>query len=286
MQFSASRVFSQAFELLGASFGKMAALWATFFVGIIALLAMFGGMFMAMIRFSAAARTGQVLPGQSPFAGMGASLILFYLLYLAVLFAQQIALSRASTGRPEDTYGVALGAGLRGTLPMLGVMLVYIVAGIGGGIVVSLFMAAIMAVAQSAAVSVLIALILGVVGFYLFSRLSLVLPVIAIGEVRNPIAAIGQSWRLTSASAFKIMAIWALAIIGAFVLYIVVAALNAGLTGGLNASGALGAGAIIGMVVIMIVMGLSIGLYLVTLTTAMYDQLSPSSIHATAEAFE
>ncbi|MFM5917026.1 MAG: glycerophosphoryl diester phosphodiesterase membrane domain-containing protein [Novosphingobium sp.] len=287
MQFNGSKAFSQAFELLRASFGKMAAIWATFFVGIIALLVAFGGMFMAMIRFSAAARTGQIVPGQSPFAGMGFSFILFYILYLAVLFAQQIALSRASTGRDEDTYSVALSAGLRGVLPMMGVLLIYIVAGIGGGIVVSLFMAAIMAAAQSAAVSLLIAVLLGIGAFYLFSRFSLVLPLIAIGELRNPFTAISQSWRLTSSSALKIMAVWFLAVVGALVLYIVVAALNTGLTGAVASTGSMpGAGAMIGLIVIMIAMGLTIGLYMVALTTAIYDQLSPSSIEATAEAFE
>lgn len=287
MQFSASRAISHAFQLLGTSFGKLVAVWFTFFVGIAALLVAFGGMLMAMMRLSmVGGGGGGFVPGQNPLAGMGFSVVLFYLLYFLVIFAQQIALSRASTGRDEDTYSVALNAGLRGSLTMMGVLFVYIIAGIGGGIVVSLLMAAIVAATQSPGMSFLLGLILLFGVFYLFSRLSVVLPVIGIGEVRNPLTAISTAWRLTAGNSIKIMLLWGLTLIGAAVIYFIAMAATVGLPGAVTPGTAPGAGVMFSFLAVMIVLGLSIGLYMVTLTTALYDQLSPSSIVATAEAFE
>jgi hypothetical protein len=286
MQFSASKAFSQAFQLLGSSFGKLVAIWLTFFAAIIALIAAFGGMFVAMFRTSLAAGSGGFAAGQSPFAGFGFSIILFYLVYFAVIFAQQLALSRASTGRDEDTYSVALNAGLRGTPTMMGVLLIYIIAGIAGGIVISLLMAAIVAALQSGPVSLVLSLLMAIGFFYVFARLSLVLPVVAIGEQRNPITAIATAWGLSAGNALKIMAIWFLAFVAAFVLYMIAMAATVGIPGSAAPGVVPGPGVIIAMFVVMLVLGLSIGLYMVTLCTAIYDQLAPTSIDATAEAFE
>lgn len=286
MQFSASKAFSQAFQMLGSSFGRLVAVWLTFFAGIIALAVAFSGMFVSMMQASLAAGGTGFAAGQSPFAAFGLSMVLFYLIYFGVIFAQQLALSRASTGRPEDTYSVALNAGLRGTPTMMGVLLIYIVAGIVGGIVISLIMAAIVAAAQSALVSVLLGLVLILGFFYLLARLSLVLPIVAIGEERNPITAVATAWRLTTGSSLKIMVIWILAIVAACVLYFVALMATIGIPGAAGPGAIPGAGAMIALFLVMTVLGLSIGLYMVTLTTAIYDQLAPTSIHATAEAFE
>ena len=286
MQFSASKAFLQAFQLLGSSFGKLVAVWLTFFAGIIALFAVFGGMFVAMFQTSLAAGGGGFAAGQNPLAGFGFSMVLFYLIYFAVIFAQQIALSRASTGRAEDTYSVALNAGLRGTPTMMGVLLLYIIAGIGGGIVISLLMAVIVAALQSGLVSFVLGLIMLIGFFYLLARLSLVLPVVAIGEQRNPISAVATAWRLTAGNSLKIMVIWFLAFVAVFVLYMVAMAATVGIPGSAAPGAVPGPGVIIAMFVVMAVLGLSIGLYMITLSTAIYDQLAPSSVQATAEAFD
>lgn len=285
MQFSASRAFTEAFQLLGSRFGMLVGIWLTFFVGILALFAAFGSIFIAAFaQANIGSGTGPGIgPGRNPFAGMGFSVIVFYVLYLAVVFAQQIALSRASTGRAEDSFAVSLGAGLRGTLPMLGVMVIYLIAGIGGGVVLSLFMAGIMAATQSAGLNFLMALLMLLGFFYLFARLSLVLPVVAIDEVRNPIAAIGRAWKLTAGNSVKVALTWALVLIAITALYFFVFMI----TVGFPSPGTLAGGPLrsIGFIIAMIVMGLSVGLYMVTLTTALYDQLSPSSAELTAEAF-
>lgn len=274
MQFSASRAFTDAFQRLGSRFGLLAGIWLLFFAAVIGLLAVFGGMFFVLIR--------QTTGGGNPLAGIGGSLILFYLLYLLVLFAQQIALSRASTGRAEDTFSVALGAGLRGALPMLGVLLIYLVVGIGAGLVISLIFAGIVAGTQSPAFAVVLPLLLLIAVFYLFARLSLVLPLVAIEEVRNPITAIAKAWRLTANNSIKIALIWGLILIAVFVLYGVGLMVTIGLPAPGNVPGPTGS---IAFLIMMLVMGLSAGLYMVTLTTALYEQLSPSSAEQTAETF-
>lgn len=275
MQFSASRAFTDAFQLLGARFGMLTGIWLLFFAAIIGLLAVFGGMFFALIR--------QTAGGGSPLAGMSGSLILFYLLYLLMLFAQQIALSRASTGRAEDTFSVALGSGLRGALPMLGVLLIYVVVGTGAGLVVSLILAGIVAGTQSPAIAVVLTLLILIAAFYLFARLSLVLPLVAIEEVRNPLTAIAKAWKLTAHKSIKIALTWGLVLIAVFVLYGIGLMVTIGLPAPGNVPGPTGS---IAFLILMLVMGLSAGLYMVTLTTALYEQLAPSSAELTAATFE
>ena len=282
MQFSASRAFTEAFQLLGARFGMLVGIWLTFFVGIIAVIVAFGGVFFSVMQMSLGGGGG-LTPGQNPLAGMGFSVFIFYILYFLVIFAQQIALSRASTGRAEDTYGVALGAGLRGALPMLGVMLLYLIAGIGGGFVIGLIFAGLLAATQSAVVSFLLGLVTLLAFFYLFARLSLLLPIVAIDEVRNPLAAIGRAWKLTAGNSVKVALTWALVLIAMIALYSVVFLVTVGMPGPGTVANPM---ASIGFFIAMIVMGLTVGLYLVTLTTAIYDQLSPSSAEQTAVTFD
>ena len=282
MQFSASRAFTEAFQLLGARFGMLVGIWLTFFVGIIAVIAAFGGVFFSMMRMSLGAG-GTLTPGQNPLAGMGFSIFIFYILYFLVIFAQQIALSRASTGRADDTFAVALGAGLRGALPMLGVLLLYMIAGIGGGFVIGLIFAGLIAATQSAAVSFLLGLMMLLAFFYLFARFSLLLPIIAIDEVRNPFAAIGRAWKLTAGNSVKVALIWALVLIAMIAVYFVVFLVTVGMPGPGTLASPM---ASIGFFIAMIVIGLTVGLDMVTLTTAIYNQLSPSSAELTAEAFE
>ncbi len=273
MKFSASKAFSDAFQRLGARFGLLVGIWLIFFIAIIAAFAAFGGAIFAMVR---QAGTG------NPGAGMGLSLILFYVIYLLVLFAQQIALSRASAARDQDTFAVSIGAGLRGAIPMFGVLLIYLVAGLGLGIVLSLMMAGLVAATQSPALTFVLGLAMLLGFFYLFARLSMVLPVMAIDEVRNPFTALARAWRLTARNSVKIALTWGLVLIAMSVLYFAAFLITVGLP---QPGTPAGPTASVGLLVMMVVLGLSAGLYMVTLCTAMFEQLSPSSIEQTAETF-
>ncbi len=276
MQFSASRAFSDAFQRLGARFGLLVGIWLLFFVAIIGVFAAFGGIVFTMMRQTMGT-------GSNPLPGMGFSVILIYVLYFLISFAQKIALSRASAARAQDTFLAAIEAGLRGALPMLGVALIYLVVGIGMGIVMSLVFAGLAVATQSAAVPLVLGIAMLLGGFYLFARLSLVLPVIAIDGVRNPIAAIGKAWQLTANNSVKIALAWGLVLIAVMVLYVVAFMVTVGFPQPGNLAGLTSS---IAPIVMMMVMGLTVGLYMVTLTTALYEQLSPSSIALTAETFE
>ena len=211
MEFSASRAFTEAFQRLGSRFGLLVGIWLLFFAAIIGLLAVFGGMFFALIR--------QTAGGGNPLAGMGGSLI----------FA-----------------GIVAGT-------------------------------------QSAGIAIILPLLLLIAVFYLFARLSLVLPLVAIEEVRNPLTAIARAWQLTAHNSIKIALTWGLILIAVFVLYGVGLMVTIGLPAPGNVPGPTGS---IAFLILMLVMGLSAGLYMITLTTALYEQLSPSSAEQTAATFE
>ena len=277
MEFSAGQAFSDAFKRLGGRFGLLFAMWLLFFVVTVAMFVAFGGAAAAMLARStlAADAPSQVdLATSSRLgAGLGVTVVLLYLVYFLILFAQQIALSRVSTGREEDSFGVALGAGLRGTPTMFGVALIYLL----GFVVLS---ALSRALSGESALGVVLSLLMLIGMLYLFARLSLVLPLIAIEEMRNPFNAIAKAWRLAAGHSLKLTGLWAAVLIAAFALLFGAIAASTGFR-----VGAAGPMASVALLIAVMLWWITVGLYMVTLTTALYDQLSPSSVEETADTF-
>lgn len=277
MEFSAGRAFSDAFKRLGGRFGLLVAMWLLFFVITLAMFVGFGGAVATMVARGtfAAAGVGQAnLADETGLvAGVGVTVVLLYLAWFLILFAQQIALSRVSTGREEDSFGISLGAGLRGTPTMFAVALIYMFA-------LGLLSALTRALENASGLAGLISLLMLLGMLYLFARLSLVLPLIAIEQMRNPFNAIAKAWKLAAGHSLKLTGLWAVVLIAALALLI----LAIGITTGFR-TGAAGPMAAIGLMIAVVLWWISVGLYMVTLTTALYEQLAPTSIEETAETF-
>lgn len=105
------------------------------------------------------------------------------------------------TDRNRPTVGEAISIGVRGVLPYLGAQLLL---GAGFGIIGGLLLAVAMATGAKA-IAVVIGLMLVVALIYVALRTSLVAPVVAVDQIRNPIAALKRSWALTEGNAGKIM---------------------------------------------------------------------------------
>ncbi len=278
MNFSGSRALSEGLEILKSRFGVLIATALIFYVAMFAVMAVFGGSLMQVAMMGA----GGGDPGQA-MAGMGLSLLLFYVLLYAVQFAMTLALMRLCSDRHAPSIGDAIGAGVRGVPTLFGAAILIGIVGLVVGLILGAIVGIIVATANSSAISLIVGLGFAVGAIYLFARMSMLVPVIAIDEERNPITAISRSWRMTDGAALKIALVYGAAIVAIIVLMFLMAGLTIGV-------GAMGGGApnpagIIGFVIGMVVVGLTVGLYMQTLVAAIHRQLSDKSVETATKTF-
>lgn len=282
MPFSASRAFSEAFEILKSRFGVLIGTTLIFWVALVAVAAVFSGTLMAGAMASAA--TGAEPDPTQVFAGMGFSIVLFYLLFYAVQFAMSLAMMRLCSDRHPPSIGDAISAGVRGVPTMFGAVIILAIVGIIVGLVFGLIFGAISALLNSGALTALLALAGALLGLYIYARLSMLTPVIAIDEERNPIQAISRSWAMTGQAAFKILLVLGLAIIVSIVAILILVGATIGtaaLTGQPPSPGG-----IIAFIIGMIAFGVTVGLYFQALMAAIHRQVSGSDAEQASAAFE
>lgn len=282
MPFSASRAFSEAFDILKSRFGVLIGTALIFWVGLMVIGMVFGGAMMGGVMASAA--TGTDPDPAAMFAGMGFSVVLFYLLIYAVQFAMVIALMRLCSDRHPPSIGDAIGAGVRGVPTMFGAVILLMLVGIAGGMVFGLIFGAISAGLNSGALTVLLAIASLVLMIYLYARLSMLTPVIAIEEERNPIRAISRSWTMTGPAAVKIALVIGLAAIASclVILVLVFATMGTAALSGQPPS----PGGMIAFFLGMVAFAVTVGLYFNALFAAIHRQVSGGDAAQASAAFE
>ena len=282
MPFSASRAFSEAFDILKSRFGVLIGTALIFWVGLMVIGMVFGGAMMGGVMASAA--TGTDPDPAAMFAGMGFSVVLFYLLIYAVQFAMVIALMRLCSDRHPPSIGDAIGAGVRGVPTMFGAVILLMLVGIAGGMVFGLIFGAISAGLNSGALTVLLAIASLVLMIYLYARLSMLTPVIAIEEERNPIRAISRSWTMTGPAAVKIALVIGLAAIASclVILVLVFATMGTAALSGQPPS----PGGVIAFFLGMVAFAVTVGLYFNALFAAIHRQVSGGDAAQASAAFE
>jgi hypothetical protein len=119
--------------------------------------------------------------------------------------------------RERPTVGQALAAAGRGLLPALAVHLI-VSAGVGVGLSLALVLGALSGVD---AVATMVFAAGCVVALWVWSRVSLALPVIAAEGQRNPFTILQRSWRLSSGAAGKLLAFYVLLGVALLVIAIV-----------------------------------------------------------------
>ena len=280
MPFSASRAFSEAFDILKSRFGVLIGTALIFWVGLMVIGMVFGGTMMAGVMASA----GTDPDPAAMFAGMGFSVVLFYLLIYAVQFAMVIALMRLCSDRHPPSIGDAIGAGVRGVPTMFGAVILLMLVGIAGGMVFGLIFGAISAGLNSGALTVLLAIASLVLMIYLYARLSMLTPVIAIEEERNPIRAISRSWTMTGPAAVKIALVIGLAAIASclVILVLVFATMGTAALSGQPPS----PGGVIAFFLGMVAFAVTVGLYFNALFAAIHRQVSGGDAAQASAAFE
>jgi hypothetical protein len=102
----------------------------------------------------------------------------------------------------RPSFGDALNSGFRSALPMLGVIVLLLIGYFAFAIVFSI-VAAILSFAGEIGAGIAVLLFVPAL-LYLACRLSILVPVVAVDQTRNPITAIGRSWQLTGGNVLKI----------------------------------------------------------------------------------
>ncbi len=138
-------------------------------------------------------------------------------LTMVVQWLGMLALALLWADKSRPTVGQAIRSGAGYLLPLIGAQLIMFVF---LGIVILFFVA--IAATGSAGAALLGGLIAAAAIVYVFVRLSLIVPVIAIERIKNPIGALGRSWRLTKGKAFRLMAFFFLLFIAMIVINSVV----------------------------------------------------------------
>ncbi len=132
----------------------------------------------------------------------------------------------------RPTVGDALKIGVTGVLPYIGTQLIVAFA----FAVALLLLVALPAAAGIAALTVIFVTIAAVAFFYVMTRLSLTLPVIAIEKVFNPLHIIRRAWSLTKGHALQLFLFFMLLLV-AFVVISIVAGLITGIPAALLGDG-------------------------------------------------
>ncbi len=152
------------------------------------------------------------VPGNDPQLALEAAVAQMQAVYadnwaimLAVTVAQfigSLSLLALLTDRGRPTVGEALRAGLKSMPAYLAAQILTVIA---ASLALGVPLGIVAAVAPSAVV-VLVGFLLVLGGAYIVIKFSLIAPVIAIEQERNPIAALKRSWKLTKGNSFRLVA--------------------------------------------------------------------------------
>lgn len=284
MKFSGSKALSDAWGLFTGRFGPMIAVVAIYIVAVVLLFLVFGASMFSMFQSAimGGISGGETAPIEPPGAGFFLGVFALYLVMYALQFVEQAALCRLCSDRHTPNIGDALSTGLRSVLTLLGVAVIAIIVTFVVMFVVGLLGAALTDGSGGSPLGALVPLVMLIGGLWLLARLCMILPVVAIDEERNPIAAIARAWRMTSGSALKIALVLILVgvVLGVVFVGLFYAFIGTPSPGNIPNFGALGLFAIL-----LFVLGAIAGNYIVALIAAIYRQLAPTGAEAISEAF-
>ncbi|NQX95154.1 MAG: hypothetical protein HRT64_09595 [Erythrobacter sp.] len=138
-------------------------------------------------------------------ASLLASMLVFYLLYLALFFAQHAGVTAMGSPNERFTFADALTRGLKAGLTFLVLILVFFVVYFVLGLIAALVLG--LASLASEAVGLALGVLLIPVSIYLTCRFALITPVVAVEGVFNPIKAINRAWSVTKGHALGILVV-------------------------------------------------------------------------------
>jgi len=280
MSFSISQAISESFGIFKSRLGAMVAVQL---VAIIATYALMGAFFLSALSGMGglAALQGNPEAFAQIFAGMGFGFFLVYLVVIAISLVAQAAICALCGDPRRPTIGEALTTGVRSLPALAGAFLLVIVGAIGVGLLLALLMAGAAMGANQPWLIFVLGLVAMVGAVYLMTKLSMVLPVVVLDEVRGPLMAIGRSWELTRGNSLRLFGYFLLiGILMGVVYFALVAAL-----GGVGSNGGGGIAVAIVLGLLVLVYALLAGIYWLAAVVAAHRQLGGPSTGAIEDTF-
>lgn len=252
MNLSIGSVLSRMMDMVRRRLGALVGLAVVYYVLQIILSVMFAGMIGASMMTMGSASPMDLNLGIGVILGG----LVFYVIFLLLYFAQSVAMTHHASPILAPDFGQSFMVGLKSLPTLFGLTLLMIVAYIAFVIVAGI--AALPFAMMGETGSQLFAVLLLIVSLYFACRLALVMPVIAVDEVKNPITAIRRSWVLTRGNALKIFLAY---LVFSIILIVALFALFAAFGGSVfalvdpaNGMSAMGSGLIVGMILVFMLL--------------------------------
>lgn len=192
-------------------------------------------------------------------------------------FIGSLSLLALLSDRGRPTVGEALGKGIKSIPAYIAAQLL---SALAASVAIGLPLGVLAAAAPPAVVA-FAGLALVILAIYLFVRFSLIAPVIAIDEVRNPLTALSRSWRMTKDNSLRIIAFFVLL----FITIVIIGSLVQGiLTLILSAIG--GSVASIGIGIVSALVNTLISVIFLVVLGAIHRQLGSTEPERLAETFD
>lgn len=284
MDYSISKAFSDATRSVTERLGGQIAVWGVFFAiqigAMIAFMVLMGGSAMALAGAGAGG-------GESMLAGLGGGMILmlivFYIALLAIAVAANAAQVTIASHLRKPSVGDAVNNGFRSALPLLGAFVLLLIAYFVIALVLGLLIGVLAGASGSGAVGMVLFALCGVALAYVATKLSMLVPVVALDGERNPINAISKSWNMTNGKVLPVLGTYLVfiialvVVIGIFVAVLVMPTMAGGATPGFGMIAA------IFLFYILAIIGITI--YASSLTAAVHQQLSGQSVEDATNTF-
>lgn len=290
MKLEIGRVFSTTIETIKQRIWPMVGLWAVFFAISILFALVGGGVLGASMAGAMMSLGGGGFDNPAAMGGLGfgaiIGFIIFYVIYLALVFAQQASMSAMASPTRRVLFGDAMSTGFRAGLTSVALLVMFFIVYFVAALVIGLVFAALAFISEILVFLGALALLPGAI--YLVCRLSVIVPVMAVEGVFNPITAINRTWEVTRGNVLGILVILILGALITVAILIVPAFLIFGMAGGAASGGADGAGialAIIGTL-LFIPLFMVAQVFSVTLTTCLHSEISDDHIDQMTEMFE
>lgn len=284
MDFSISKAFSDATRSVTERLGSQIAVWAVFFAiqigAMVVIVIAMGGSIMAL-----AAGTG--VDSANPLASLGAGMILFialfYLALIAIAMAANAAQVTIASQLHQPSVGDSVNNGFRSALPLLGAAVLLLIGYFVIALALGMVGAALGAAAGAGAASLLLIGIVGLALAYLGTRLSMVVPAVALDGERNPINAIARSWRMTDG---KVLPVFLTYLVFIIALAVIIGGVAAALVLPTMSGGAApGFGTIATIFALYLVGIVALTIYAASLTAAVHQQLSGRAVEDASDTF-
>ncbi|MEB3416719.1 glycerophosphoryl diester phosphodiesterase membrane domain-containing protein [Alteriqipengyuania sp. WL0013] len=222
----------------------------------------------------------------TPEAELGTSLLGFVLSIVQMIGLIAIL---ALMARSRPTVGESLGIALRSLPTLIGVVLLIVI----GAIIIAIpfalvFGAGMMGLGSAGGfgslgvTAIIIAIAALVFFFYIYTRLSMIMPVVVLGGERNVLSTIKDSWRLTGPVAWRLLGFYVLLFIAAIVISFPLGLL----IGGASAIGGEAGGAVFAAMLVNLVVSAVLNIVMMGVLAAVFYQLSGTSAPDIAETFQ